>query len=120
MQTKAVSLLKMLKIKKEENTMRSALLPVALLFVPHAAFADPYSHMGDWGYSYGMGMMFGPVIWVVTLGLVVAGVIWFVRQLDGAPTRPVRSDALNELDLRLARGEIDIEEHAAKRKALSA
>lgn len=100
--------------------MRSALLPAALLFVPHAASADPEMHMGDWGYGYSMGMMFGPVIWLVTLGLVVAGVIWFVRQLDGVPKRPIRSDALNELDLRLARGEIDIEEHSAKKKALSA
>ncbi len=100
--------------------MRSALLPVALLFVPCAAHADPEMHMGDWGYGYGMGMMFGPVIWVITLGLVVAGVIWFARQLDGVPRRPAKTDALNELDHRLARGEIDVEEHAAKKKALSA
>ena len=100
--------------------MRSALLPVALLFVPCVAHADPEMHMGDWGYGYSMGMMFGPVIWVITLGLVVAGVIWFVRQLDSGPRRPAKTDALNELDLRLARGEIDVEEHAAKKKALSA
>ena len=100
--------------------MRSARLPMTLLLAPHAAHADPGMHGGDWGYGYGMGMMFGPVIWVITLGLVVAGVIWFVRQLDSVPRRPAGTDALNELELRLARGEIDVEEHAAKKKALSA
>lgn len=100
--------------------MRRALLPLPFVSVSPAAHADPYSHMDNWGCGYGLGMMFGPVIWVVSLGLVAAGVIWFVRQLDGGQNRSVRSDALAELDLRLARGEIDIEEHAAKKKALSA
>lgn len=98
--------------------MRRALLPEPFVSVAPAAHADPGSHMGDWGY--GLGMMFGPVFWVVTLGRVVAGVIWFVRQLDCGQTRPVRSDTLAKLELRLARAEIDAKEHVAKRKTFSA
>lgn len=102
--------------------MRRALLLLTLPFVlvARAAHAAAYLHMNDWGYGYGFGMMFGPVIWAVSLGLVVAGVIWFARQMDGGQNRRARTDALAELDMRLARGEIDIEEHAAKKKALSA
>ena len=83
------------------------------------AFADPegYGDMMDWGYGYGFGMMFGPVLWLFVLGLIVAGVIWFVRRLDhSAPGR--KSDALSELDLRLARGEIDADDYAARKKLL--
>lgn len=100
--------------------MRHLLLPLSVFLFPLSADADPYWHMGDGGYGYGFGMMFGPVIWIVALGFVVAGVIWFIRQPDAGQKPPARNDALAELDLRLARGEIDIEEHAAKKKALSA
>lgn len=90
------------------------LLSVVLMLLPGAAFADieGYDHMAGWGY--GMGMMFGPVLWLVVLGLVVAGVVWFLRGSGPAGTGP---DAKAELDLRLARGEIDVEDYTA-RKAL--
>lgn len=55
--------------------MRRSLLPLLIALPSPAAYADPYSHMGDWGYGYGFGMMFWPVIWILSLGLVVAGVI---------------------------------------------
>ncbi len=95
-------------------------IPLALppaLAAPMAA-ADPYDHMGDWGYGHGLGIMFGPVLWLVVLGLVVVGVVWLVRRLEGTPPRHGPSAALAELDLRLARGEIEIEDHAARKKAL--
>ena len=84
------------------------------------AWADPgdYGHMMDWGYGYGIGMMFGPVIWLIVIGLVVAGVVWFVRRVDAEHSRTKPSDALNELDMRLARGEIDAEEYSARKKLL--
>lgn len=90
------------------------LLSVALISVPGAVLADVegYDHMAGWGY--GMGMMFGPVLWLIVLGLVVAGVVWFLRGSGQAGTR---ADAKAELDMRLARGEIDVEDYTA-RKAL--
>lgn len=45
---------------------------------PALADAERYGHMMGWGY--GTGMLFGPVLWILILGLVVAGIIWFVRQ----------------------------------------
>ena len=82
------------------------------------AFADPdgYGHMTDWGY--GFGMMFGPTVWLIVLGLIVAGIIWFVRRLDHAVPIGRKSDARSEIDLRLARGEADAEECAARKKLL--
>ena len=84
------------------------------------AFADPegFGHMTDWGYGYGFGMMFGPILWLIVLGLIVAGVIWFVRHLDHGPHTGRKSDALSELDLRLARGEIDADDYTSRKKLL--
>lgn len=94
-------------------------IALALSVLGMPAFAEPYGygHMMDWGY--GFGMMFGPVLWLIVLGLVVVGVIWLVRRLEADAPRKSSSNALAELDLRLARGEIDIEEYSARKKALT-
>ena len=85
------------------------------------AMADPgeYGHMMDWGYGQGYGMMFGPVLWLIVLGLVVAGLIWLVRRLDGHPAQGRQSNAMAKLDMRFADGEIDAEEYASRKKLLS-
>ena len=72
------------------------------------------------GYGYGIGMLFGPVLWLIVLGLIVAGVIWLVRRADpyGA-ARTAPQDALAELDLRFARGEIDADDYATRKKLLT-
>lgn len=93
------------------------LVAISLLATPVAADPEGYGHMSGWGY--GAGMMFGPVLWLIVLGLVVAGVIWFVRSMDGGrPHQGGRSDALAELDMRLARGEIDADDYTARKKLL--
>lgn len=91
-------------------------LPVTIIASP--ACADAYPHMGDWGYGYGIGMMIGPALWLAVLGLVILGVAWGILVLLGQTPSLKSSHALKELDLRLARGDITIEEHAARRKAL--
>lgn len=96
-------------------------LAIALMFLSQPAFADEwygYGHMMN-GYGYGIGMMFGPVLWLVVLGLIVAGMIWFVRRMDGGTTNDT-NEALTELDLRLARGEIDADDYVARKKLLTA
>ncbi len=94
-------------------------LAFALGAGPVLADPDGYGHMTYWGGGYGVGMMFGPVLWLIVLGLVVAGIIWLVRR-DDAPGRPGAGNSAREaLDLRLARGEIDAEDYAS-RKALLA
>lgn len=96
-------------------------LALLLAVLARPAFADPdgYGHMMDWGYGYGIGMMFGPVLWLIVLGLVVAAVIWLVRRLDGQVPHGAPSSALAELDMRFARGEIDAEDYAARKKLLT-
>ena len=87
---------------------------------PSAAAAQSYGgHMSGWDGGYGVGMMFGPVLWLVVLGLVVAGVVWFVRQTSGGDAGQKGSSAKAELDLRFARGEIDAEDYAARKKLLN-
>ena len=71
------------------------------------------------GWGYGMGMMFGPILWIIFLGLVVAGVVWFVRGMEVGATKSGKSDAMSELDLRFAKGEIDAEDYAARKKLLT-
>lgn len=95
---------------------RSA-VAVTVLATPACADPEGYRPMMDWGYGYGM--MFGPVLWLIVLGLVVVGVFWLIRRLDAEAPRKA-SGALAELDLRLARGEIDIAEYTARKKALTA
>ncbi|WP_108262689.1 SHOCT domain-containing protein [Mangrovicoccus ximenensis] len=99
--------------------MKRFVLPLSVMASPALADPEGYGHMMDWGYGYGMGMMFGPVLWLIVLGLVVAGVIWAVRRFDGPAPQRRKPDALAELDMRLARGEIDAEDYAARRKLLA-
>ena len=79
---------------------------------------DGYGYMMD-GYGYGIGMMFGPVLWLLVIGLIAAGVIWMVRRTDTTAPGGKTSSATEELDLRLARGEIDAEDYAARKRLLT-
>jgi putative membrane protein len=91
-------------------------LPAVIFATPAIADSNGSGHMMGWGY--GAGMMFGPVLWLLVLGLVVVGVIWIVRRLDHGGPQHGKSNALEELDLRLARGEIEPEEYSARRELL--
>lgn len=88
-----------------------------LMASPAMAQSERYGHMMDWGYGHHV--MFGPVLWLLVLGLVVAGLIWFVRRPEGGQSQQ-KSNALAELDIRFARGEIDAEEYTMRKKLLSA
>ncbi|WP_138464290.1 SHOCT domain-containing protein [Poseidonocella sp. HB161398] len=92
------------------------LFPAAL---PAPALAQGVGHMTGWGFGSGFGMMLGPVIWLVLLGLAVAGAIWMARRSGATPKAPTGAEAQAELDLRLARGEITAEDYAALKKLLA-
>ncbi len=89
----------------------------AVFATPAIADPDGYGHMSGWGY--GMGMVFGPILWIIVLGLVVAGIIWFVRNSSVGDHKPGKSDAISALDLRFAKGEIDADDYAARKKLLT-
>ncbi len=67
---------------------------------------------GWWGFGMGLGML-------VFLGLIAVGIVLLVRG-SAAPSEPrrERSRALEILDERFARGEIDREEYEERRRVL--
>jgi putative membrane protein len=99
-----------------EETMSRLWICAVFFATPVLADPDGYGHMSAWGS--GVGMMFGPILWIIVLGLVVAGVIFFVRRMDDNGPQRGKPDAVAELDLRLARGEIDADDYSARKKLL--
>lgn len=76
---------------------------------------------GDWMYGYGMGWgWFGPIMMIVFWALVIAGIVYLVKVLMGSrsSTSAKEETALDILKKRYARGEIDAEEFARKKKDL--
>ena len=72
-----------------------------------------FHDMNGWGWLM---MAFGIVFWVA----VVAFAVWAISHLSGrGPGRPESSSPRELLDLRLARGEITIEEHTRALDALA-
>lgn len=62
-------------------------------------------------------MIVGSIFMVFVLGAVIAGVVWLVHTL--AQNRwPPRRSAMDELDLRYARGEIDRDAYLDRREDL--
>lgn len=77
--------------------------------------------MGSWGEGWA-GMVFGPLIMLLVLGLGVALVVALLRRGDlghGGGGQPPRNIALDLLKERFARGEIDQQEYEARRRILS-
>lgn len=66
------------------------------------------------------GWIFAAVITIVVLALIIGAIVWIVSEsTDRRANGNSRSaDAGDILDLRLARGEITIEQHGQMRKAL--
>ena len=71
--------------------LRYALVTV-LFATPAMADTVRYGHMMDWGHGHGFGMFFGPVLWILILGLVVAGIVWLARRLDHGMREQVASN----------------------------
>lgn len=68
------------------------------------------------GYGFGFGGAWMLLFWV----FVIAGIVWLVLTLSRSQTREHDSgrDAVQILEVRLARGEIDAEEFRTRRAAL--
>lgn len=76
---------------------------------------------GDWMYGYGMGGgWFGPILMIAFWALVIAGIVFLVKVLMGSrsSTSAKEETAMDILEKRYARGEIDAEEFARKKKDL--
>ena len=87
----------------------------------------PYGHGGGYGWMHGdggwLGMGLHSLLWILAIAAIVAVVVWAVRAGGGA--RPgahpgareggARPTALEVLDERYARGEIDREDYLARK-----
>jgi putative membrane protein len=74
---------------------------------------------GPWDGGWGFGMMFMSLLF---LALIVVGVVLVVRSFSHggqAPPQSDRSRALDILDERFARGEIDQQEYEERRRTLT-
>ena len=79
-----------------------------------------YNGYGDWGYGSMMGGWFGGgILMVVFWALVIALIVWAVRETNGRHHRHYSNSALDILKERYAKGEIDREEFESKKKDLS-
>jgi putative membrane protein len=72
-----------------------------------------------WGYMHGFGWIFVVLFWIV----VIVGIVVLVRWLGISPGQtttppPREKTALDILDERFARGEIDQQEYEQKRQVL--
>lgn len=83
--------------------------------------------MEPWGYMPWYGMIFGPIMMIAVLAAVIVVVVLIVRWLGGgfpSGARPpaeggARTTALDILERRFAKGEIDEQEFEEKKKLLS-
>lgn len=74
--------------------------------------------MGD---CCGAGMWWGGLLWILLLAVIVAGGILLVRSLWGSSSekRSDRADAVEVLEERFARGDIDREDFEERRRILT-
>ena len=76
---------------------------------------------GDAGFGWGWGMGFGMVGMVFFWGLVIFGIVVLVKRVGGSPASsgtPAPTTALDILDERYARGDIEKPEFEEKKRAL--
>jgi putative membrane protein len=86
--------------------------------------AQPF---GDgWGGERGGWNWYGPshmIIWLLILAVVIAGAVWFMRTVaqgsDASSVFALRASALDILEQRYARGEINREEYLEKKRDLA-
>ena len=102
------------------------LLPAALTSVPALAQApadrpDYWHHGGDWGWGH---LLFGSMMMILFWGGIIVAIILAVRWLgrgssDGTTPATSRNKALDILQERFARGEIDKDEFEERKRLLS-
>jgi putative membrane protein len=110
-----------MKMSKLKNVL--VLIPATILASPAFAQTGPmrdeyYGHM--WGGGYGAGFLgFGMMIlfWGGLIFLAVLAVRWFSNG-GGGSTASSGQSAIDALKNRLAKGEIEIEDYEARRRAL--
>jgi putative membrane protein len=78
-----------------------------------------YTNNFGWGAENMMGWFGGGIMMIVFWALVIALIVWIVREVSGGNSVRSRSNALDILKERYAKGEIDKEEFEAKKKDIN-
>jgi putative membrane protein len=112
----------------QQSTIRLITL-MSLALGSAAAYAQtpaerPYYLHDTWGWGWGWGhMIFGSLMMVLFWGgiilLIVLAVRWLGAGSAGAAAAPARKTAIEILEERFARGEIDKEEFEERKRHLS-
>ena len=101
---------------------RLTALPLIAAGAPALAQGAGYSpydhpHMGGWGYD-GYGMVLGPILTLLFLGLLVIGIIALLRWMGVTTVQSQSNAALEALNLRFAKGELDAKEYEERKRVL--
>ncbi len=100
-------------------TLLPAQIALADQNFPYANPVGTYEHMGGYGMGWG-GWFFGPLMMLLVLGALVGGVVLILRLLGvGGGAANAGGNALNLLNDRFARGDIDEDEYRKRRDALN-
>lgn len=90
----------------------------ALIAAAAPAWAQAYDHP-HMGYGYdGFGMVIGPLVWLAVLILLGIGIVALLRSLGVTTGQRQSSAALEALNLRFAKGEMDAKEYEERKKVL--
>lgn len=101
-------------------------LGLAAILGTSAAFANGKHSAGEWGDGFmghgWSGMLFGPLMMILFIAVVVAIVVLIVRWLGGSRATGSGAAARTAVDIleeRYARGEIDRDEFEERRRVLT-
>lgn len=96
------------------------LTPVLLSGPALADPSDGFNHPHMYG-DFGAGMVLGPIFMLLLLAALVVAIVALIRWLspDAMAGKGSGRAALEALDLRFAKGEIDSEEYANRKKLLT-
>ncbi|MEK7609850.1 MAG: SHOCT domain-containing protein [Patescibacteria group bacterium] len=78
-----------------------------------------YTNYGGWDTGNIMGWFGGGIMMIAFWILLIAFIVWIVREISGKHLRLNSSNALDILKERYAKGEINKEEFESKKKDLS-
>lgn len=88
-------------------------------------YYGPYGHWGGWdgmmgygGWGLGFGWIFMLLFWAIIIIGIIAAVRWFAASGPRHHHEPRRKNALDILEERYARGEIQREEYQQKKQDL--
>jgi len=87
-------------------------------FGPHYGYGPMWGGWGWGGWGWFPGMMLGPLMMLIVVGGTVALVVWLLRGAGHVASHGHSRAALDILEQRFARGDIDKAEFEDKRKLL--